>query len=73
LEYINFAVCVDAICELAAVFDVAAVDEDFDVVADLSLVVEHVAAHARPALEIALEQLRHRLGREGRRWALGVP
>ena len=49
LKNIDFAVCINAIRELAAVFDVAAVDEHFDVMAHLALVVEHVAAHAGPA------------------------
>ena len=53
--------------------DVAAVDEDFDVVADRALIVEHVAAHAGPFLEVPLEQLRDRVGGERGRRALRVP
>ena len=64
---------INVICELSPVLDVAAVDEDFDVVADLALVVENVVAHGRPRLEVALEQLGHRGGRELGRWALCVP
>ena len=53
----HFTVLLKAICELAAVAHIAPVDEHFDVVTHLALVVEHVVAHPWPRLEVALEEL----------------
>jgi hypothetical protein len=55
LKNINFTAFVDLVCELATVLDVASVDEHFDVMANLALIVEHVATDAGPALEVAFE------------------
>ena len=48
LKNIHFAASIDAIREVPPVHDVAAVDEDLDVPANLALVVENVAAHGWP-------------------------
>ena len=61
------------ITELAPIRKVAPVDEHFDVVADLALIVEHVAAYGWPRLEVALEELGHRARGERGRRAFRVP
>src|SRR5688572_11886849 len=73
LKNIDFTVVVNAIRQLPAVLDVVAVDEDFDVMPNLALVVEDVAAHTGPGYEVAFEKLGDRVGGERGRGAFGVP
>src|SRR5215471_14027257 len=70
LEDVHLAVRRERVGQVSAVTQVAAVDENLDVLADLALIVEHEAAHVGPAFEVALEELRYGARRQRRRRTL---
>src|SRR5262249_28411600 len=66
LEHVDLAVDSDAVAQPAPVAQVAAVDEHLHVVAHFPLVIKHVTANLRPALEVEPQQLGHGRGRQRR-------